>query len=185
MTAGLACVTGRFQPVHADHLRLLRRALDERGRLVVGITNPDPGVRRPEPTSAHRHLAEANPFTYFERLELLASALASPEGVGPAAAPGVRFVPFDRGRPEQWAAYVPLSAVQYVGVSADWEREKARRLADAGYRVVEVPGDPATRRSASDVRAALRRGEGWEALVPPATVAPLRGLLAARAGTAW
>jgi len=185
VTAGLACVTGRFQPVHADHLRLMRRALDERGRLVVGITNPDPGVRRPEPASGHRHLPEANPFTYYERLELLAAALASLEGVGPAAAPGVRFVPFDLGRPEQWAAYVPLSAVQYVGVSADWEREKARRLVAAGYQVVAVAGDPASRRSASDVRVALRRGEGWEPLVPPATVAPLRALLAARAGTAW
>ncbi len=185
MTAGLACVTGRFQPVHDDHLQLLRRALEECGRLVVGITNPDPGALRPEPTSVHRHLAGANPFTYFERLELLAAALASPDGVGPDAAAGVRFVPFDLGRPEHWSAYVPLSAVQYVGVSADWEREKAPRLAAAGYRVVEVPGDPASRRSSSDVRAALRRGDGWEALVPPATVAPLVELLAARAGTEW
>lgn len=185
MTGGLACVTGRFQPVHADHLRLMRRALQDHGRLVVAITNPDPGVRRPEPTSAHRHLSEANPFTYFERLELLVAALASPDGVGWAAAPGVRFVPFDFGRPDQWAAYVPLSAVQYVGVSADWEREKVRRLAGAGYQVVQVPADPATRRSASDVRSALRRGEGWEPLVPSATVAPLRALLAARGGVAW
>jgi cytidyltransferase-like protein len=185
VTADLGCVTGRFQPVHADHLRLMRRALDDRGRLVVGITNPDPGAQRPEPTSAHRHRPEANPFTYYERVELLAAALASPDGVGPAAAAGVRFVPFDLARPQHWPAYVPLSAVQYVGVSADWERDKARRLAAAGYQVVEVPGDPASRRSASDVRAALRRGESWEALVPPATVALLRALLAARAGTAW
>ncbi len=185
MTAALACVTGRFQPVHDDHLRLLRQALDERGRLVVGITNPDPGGMRPEPASDHRHLVEANPFTYFERLELLAAALASPDGIGQDAAAGVRFVPFDLARPQHWPAYVPLSAVQYVGVSADWEREKARRLVAAGYQVVEVPRDPATRRSASEVRTALRRGEGWEALVPPATVTPLRALLTARAGTAW
>ncbi len=185
MTARLACVTGRFQPVHADHLRLFRRALDERGRLVIGITNPDPGARRPEPTSGHRHLPEANPFTYFERLELLAAALASADGVGPTAAARVRMVPFDLARPEHWSAYVPLSAVQYVGVSAAWERDKARRLGAAGYQVVEVPGDAATRRSASEVRAALRRGSGWEPLVPPATVAPLQALLLARAGTQW
>ena len=186
MTGGvLACVTGRFQPVHADHLNLFRRALLDCGRLVVGITNPDPGTLRAEPSSAHRHLSAANPFTYFERLELLAAALASPEGVGPAAAAQVRVVPFDLGRPEHWPTYVPLSAVQYVGVSADWERAKARRLAAAGYRVVEVPGDPATRRSATDVRTALRRGNGWEQLVPPATVALLRAMLTARAGDAW
>ena len=54
----LACVTGRFQPVHADHLRLFRLALAASGRLVVAVTNPDPGTLRAEPASSHRHLGE-------------------------------------------------------------------------------------------------------------------------------
>lgn len=176
----LACVTGRFQPVHADHLRLFRIALAGCGRLVVGVTNPDPESLRPEPGSDHRHLAEANPFTYDERVGLLETALASPEGVGAEAAARVRIVPFDLGRPERWPLHVPLRAVQYVGRHGPWEAEKVRRLAAGGYRVVEVDGGPGERRTATAIREAMRAGAGWEELVPPAVVEPLRALLARR-----
>ena len=174
----LVCVSGRFQPVHADHLRLFRTALDEGDRLVVAVTNPDPGTRRAEPTSDHRHRADANPFTYFERIELLAAALAHSDGLGEERAAQVRFVPFDLARPEHWAHYVPLSAVQYVGVYGPWEQEKAERLSAGGYRVVQVPGDASTRLTSTAIRAAVRAGQDWERLVPPATVPPLRALLA-------
>ena len=183
MTAPLACVTGRFQPVHDDHLRLFARALADCARLVVAVTNPDPGTLHAEPASGHRHRADANPFTYFERVELLTAALG---GLAPGTAERVRIVPFDLARPEHWPGYVPVCAVQYVGVYGDWEREKVRRLAAAGYRVVAVPGDAGLRRTSTAVRAALRSGSGWEPLVPATTVAPLRELLQARraAGTA-
>lgn len=185
MTSGpvgesLVCVTGRFQPVHGDHLRLFRTALAAGDRLVVAVTNPDPGSRRAERTSEHRHRADANPFTYYERVELLTAALAGEEWLGPERAAGVRIVPFDLARPEHWSHYVPLSAVQYVGVYGPWEREKVRRLAAGGYRVVEVPGEESTRRTASAIRSAVRDGQDWEHLVPPATVAPLRALIARR-----
>jgi|tagenome__1003787_1003787.scaffolds.fasta_scaffold20158814_2 cytidyltransferase-like protein len=176
----LACVTGRFQPVHADHLRLFRLALDACDQLVVAVTNPDPGARRQEPACAHRHRGEANPFTYFERVELLTAALGSAEGVGEERAARVRIVPFDLGRPAHWPHYVPLCAVQYVGVYGPWEREKSRRLAAGGYRVVEVSGDERTRRTSTAIRQALRAGVGWEPLVPSATVESLRRLLAGR-----
>jgi nicotinamide-nucleotide adenylyltransferase len=169
---GPACVTGRFQPVHDDHLRLFRIALAERGRLIVGVTNPDPASRRPEPASAHRHLPESNPFTFAERVELIVAALGADEA---------RFVPFDLARPEGWARAVPLGAVQYVGRHGPWEAEKARRLAAAGYRVVEVEPPPGARRSGTAIREAMRAGTRWEGLVPAATVEPLRAMLARRA----
>lgn len=170
-------MTGRFQPVHDDHLRLFRRALADADALVVAVTNPDPGTHRAEPAAEHRHQAEANPFTYFERLLLLTAAV----GADPVLAGRVHVVPFDLARPERWESYVPLDAVQHVGVYGDWEREKVRRLAAAGYRVVAAPGDPAARRSGTAVRAALRAA-GWEDLVPAATVPVLRRLLGARGG---
>lgn len=167
-----ACVTGRFQPVHEDHLRLFRMGLAERGRLIVGITNPDASTLRPEAGSAHRHRQDANPFTYWERCELLLAALDRD--------PRVVIVPFDLARPELWAGYVPLDAVQYVGRGGPWEAEKARRLAAAGYRVIEAAPGPGARRSSTEIRAAMRAGGDWEGLVPPATVAPLREVLARR-----
>src|SRR3954447_12216213 len=73
--SGLACVTGRFQPVHRQHLELFEIALQEADRLIVAVTNPDSGGRHQEPTSAHRHLPESPPFPYFGGAGVLAAAL--------------------------------------------------------------------------------------------------------------
>src|SRR6185503_2780148 len=84
-----AAVTGRFQPVHHQHLELFALALAEHDHLVVAVTNPDSGARHEAATSTHRHTDAANPFTYFERLRLLRAAL---DGAGLADRASV--VPF-------------------------------------------------------------------------------------------
>jgi cytidyltransferase-like protein len=177
----LACVTGRFQPVHRQHLELFELALHDADHLVVAITNPDPGARRAELTSAHRHRASANPFTLYERTRLLELALAE---CGMTAV--TTIVPFDLTRPEHWAHYVPVRARQVVRTYGDWEREKVRLLTDGGYEVRVLDGDPADRLSSSDIRAQFdqasgAKGAGWAELVPPATVPLLRALLSEHA----
>jgi len=169
----LGCVTGRFQPVHEQHLALFEIALAECQHLAIAVTNPDPGAHHRERTSAHRHTASANPFTYFERLRLLEAALRD-RGLADRAT----TVPFDLTRPEFWPQYVPLSARQFVRAYSDWERQKARWFAQAGYAVVVLDGDQSDRMSASDIRAGMRAGDrGWHALVPAATVPVLDELL--------
>lgn len=171
--SSLACVTGRFQPVHAQHLELFDKALAACDHLIVAVTNPDAGARQREPTSSHRHTAAANPFTYFERCRLLAAAVGE-RGLGRQ----ITIVPFDLTRPEAWPQYVPLAACQFVRVYSDWEREKGRRLAGAGYPVTLLEGDAGRRISASDIRAALAAGgSGWRPLVPAVTIALLEELL--------
>lgn len=172
MTERLGCVTGRFQPVHAQHLELFGHALQERDHLLVAVTNPDTGARHEQSTSAHRHTAAANPFSYYERCRLLAAALAA-SGLGGRTT----VVPFDLTRPEHWPEYVPLPAEQFVRAFTDWERQKAGWLADAGYRVTVLDGDPAARLSSTTIRRLLLIGGDWEAAVPAATVPLLRDLL--------
>jgi hypothetical protein len=46
--------------------------------------------------------------------------------------------------------------------------------------VVEAEPGPGERRTSTEIRAAIRAGGDWERLVPPATVAPLRAILARR-----
>lgn len=169
----LGCVTGRFQPVHEQHLALFDIALAECRHLILAVTNPDPGTRHQEPASEHRHTAAANPFTYFERCRLL-DAAARHRGM----AERITIVPFDLSRPELWPQYVPLPARQFVRAYSEWERQKARRLEGGGYPVTLLDGDPAGRISASDIREALRAGdESWHPLVPAATVPLLEELL--------
>jgi nicotinamide mononucleotide adenylyltransferase len=172
----LACVTGRFQPVHAQHLELFALALAGHDHLVVGVTNPDTGARHEESTSAHRHTAAANPFTFFERVRLLDAALAGAGLTGHAT-----VVPFDLTRPALWAQYVPLDAHQVVRAYSPWEKDKAARLAEGGYAVTVLDGAPTGKIDATDIRALLAGPEdAWADAVPPATVPILRALLAER-----
>lgn len=169
---GLACVTGRFQPVHKQHMELFEVALRDAGHLIVAITNPDAGAVHEEPTSAHRHRRSSNPFTYYERTQLLNAALA-----GAGLASSTTIVPFDLTRPVHWPEYVPLDARHFVRAYSDWERRKASLLADRGYSVEILEGDQSRRLSASDIRVRLAQGSAWEDLVPAAVVPLLLTLL--------
>lgn len=173
MTA-LGCVTGRFQPVHEQHLGLFAIALASCEHLIVAVTNPDTDAYHREAASAHRHTTAANPFTYVERAMLLTAALN-----GRGLAHRATIVPFDLTRPGVWAQYVPPGARHFVRAYSDWEREKAARLR-AYYDVTLLDGEPSSRMSASDIRSAIRDDADWRGLVPPATVPVLERLLARR-----
>jgi nicotinamide mononucleotide adenylyltransferase len=174
--SALSCVTGRFQPVHRQHLDLFLEALGTSERLIVAVTNPDPGTREPRTESAHRHLPEANPFTFYERLRLVRAALA---GAGVAGS-RVDVVPFPIHHPAVWSHYVPLTARHLVRVSSPWEEAKARELEAAGYAVRVLPGDDATRLSGTEVRRALREGGPWRAMLPDAVVPLVERFVAER-----
>lgn len=169
----LGCVTGRFQPVHAQHLELFGIALSQCAHLIVAVTNPDTGARHEESTSAHRHTASANPFTYFERLRLIEAAVHAR-----AWSERITIVPFDLTRREFWPQYVPTTARHFVRAFSEWERQKAGWFEAAGYEVCLIDGDPAKKISASDIRTGMRQGgRDWHALVPAPTVALLDELL--------
>lgn len=166
MTA--ACVTGRFQPIHIEHLRLMREIAERGEQLIIGVTNPA-GRAAAAAESVHRHLADANPLTFAQRTELIAAALGDL---------GYRVVAFDLDAPAAWPGLVPLTVTQVVGVKSDWERAKLRRFAAAGYptRAVAVHNPDCC---SSAVRAALAAGSpGWKTLVPAATIPLLEKMLA-------
>lgn len=162
--ARFVVVHGRFQPFHLEHLAYCRLGLDRGETLVVGITNFEPDVIVPEPTSPGRHEPEANPFTYWERAIMIRDALLA-DGVPPE-----RFVivAFPIHHPERWSYFVPAGAqdaLHVVRVFSDWEAEKVRRLRAAGLPVEAITGTP-KRLSGREVRARIAANDGWQALVP-------------------
>jgi hypothetical protein len=60
-------------------------------------------------------------------------------------------------------------------VFSDWEREKVRRFAAAGFPPRVLQGDPERRVAATEIRRRIVAGEPWDAEVP----AGARELLAA------
>ena len=163
--------TGRFQPFHSDHLDMVRYALSLARQVVIGITNPDGVPRTAHPASAHRHLEGANPFSYAQREQLVNAALQA-DGI-PRVCYGI--VPFPLEDPAAWPALLAPGTPQLVRVFSDWEREKVRRFAAAGYPPVMLQGEPSRRLVATDLRERLARGETSLQAVPPGA----RELLAA------
>ena len=152
-------VHGRFQPFHNGHLEYLRGAAERCDEIWVGITNPDPARVKKEPTDPLRHLPESNPWTYAERL-LMVKAAAHDEGID------VHVIPFPVNEPELWDAYVPRPVTQFIRLFSEWGGTKVERLREAGYDVVVLDEGAEKQISGGEVRAAIRDGGDWRALVP-------------------
>jgi nicotinamide-nucleotide adenylyltransferase len=170
LTRGM--IHGRFQPFHSGHLEYLRGAAARSDEVFVGITNPDPARIRPEASDPLRHLPESNPWTYAERL-LMVKAAARDLGLDLGR---VHVIPFPVNEPELWHAYVPEGVTQYIRLFSDWGDTKLERLRAAGYDVVVLDEGAEKEISGADVRAALREGGEWEALVPEGVARVIRSL---------
>lgn len=158
----LLAVTGRFQPLHREHLWLIERALSLAERVLIGITNPDRRSLTALPASGRRHLPDANPFSYLERARMIRAALAALQ------IPAERFelVPFPIEAAAACASYVPPGTPQLVRVYSAWEREKAELLRRGGYPVIVIEPDAPKALCASEIRAAMAAGDRWEHAVP-------------------
>lgn len=162
-------IHGRFQPFHLGHLEYLRGAAARSDEVWIGITNPDPTRIKEEPSDPLRHLPESNPFTYAERL-LMVTEAARDEGID------AHIIPFPVNEPELWHAYVPRDAVQFIRHFSAWGGTKIERLRSAGYEVVVLDEGAEKEISGVDVRAALRSGRDWRALVPPGVARVIESL---------
>lgn len=165
----LGMIHGRFHPFHNEHLRYFRWAWELCEHVIIGITNPDPSAIVTNATSAHRHRAQDNPFTYFERMMMIR------EGLQAEAYPldRILFVPFPIHHPERWRHYVPEETTHFVTVYSPWEQQKADRLRAAGLQV-SVRDSLDKTISGQRIRELLATDGDWEPLVPRGVAAYLR-----------
>lgn len=157
-----ACVHGRFQPFHNEHLEYVSRAYELCRTLYIGITHALPGSDRPVDSAPHRHTSDANPFTFADRMEMILQALTD---VGYDVR-HVRIVPFPIETPSLIRNYVPANAVHLLSPCDEWQIEKYCSLSIMGLQVEWLFG---TRKgiTATEVRSRLRRGLSISGLVPP------------------
>lgn len=166
MQYSVGVIHGRFQVLHNDHLAYLLAGKALCKKLVVGITNPDPGRTAAEATDVQRGLESNNPLSYYQRAQLVEAVLLE-QGI---ARDAFMVVPFPINLPQLYRWYVPLDATFFVTIYDDWGRAKLQRFSDLGLRthvLRDVPNDEKGL-SASQVRQLMQQGGNWQNLVPPA-----------------
>ena len=157
-------IHGRFQMLHNDHIQYMRAGKAQCRHLVVGITNPEPSMTQPEDVDSQRSTPLANPLTYYERYQLVRSAL---EVVGVALS-DFSIVPLPISEPSRYNNYVPLNAVFFLSIYDDWGRRKKHYFESIGLKTCVLrevtPEEKGI--SATDIRASILKGEPWRHLVP-------------------
>jgi hypothetical protein len=106
----------------------------------------------------------------------MVEAAAAGAGVG-----AVEVIPFPVTEPDLWDGLVPAGAVQFVRVLSPWGSSKLARLRERGFVTAVLDAPEGKTVSGAQVRAAIRAGGDWRALVPPAVADVITDLLADRA----
>lgn len=160
----LGFIHGRFQLFHNDHLQYALLAKERCKRLIVGITSPENATLIREEVDPHRSEAASNPFTYYERFNMIKLALLEA---------GVRredfeIVPYPIERPEILYNYVPLNATSFFTIYDKWGYEKLERLGALGYGTVVLFDDREKKMCSTDIRQKILDGIDWKDMVPNA-----------------
>jgi nicotinamide mononucleotide adenylyltransferase len=171
-----ASVHGRFQVLHNDHLEYILAAKKRCRYLWIGITKYD--IDHLNPLGRHRERPEANPLTYFERIQIIKEALVD-AGIHPAE---FSFVPFPIENPTLLTRFLPNNIPCFTTICEDWNREKIQLLKDYGYTVLVLWEREPKKISGSRIREDIAAGGTmWRDLVPAATARAVKKLaLAAR-----
>lgn len=164
----IGVIHGRFQGLHNGHMEYLLAGKERCEHLIIGITNylcsaKDDDISK---IDSHRLNDDANPFTYFERLEMIRLAMLENN----IKESEFSIVPFPIEQPELIFNFVPSDATFFLTIYDEWGKEKLKRLKQLGLTV-----DVMWERSESEkpvsgslVRKMIAEENSWEHLVPKA-----------------
>ncbi len=160
----IGVIHGRFQVLHNDHLKYLMAGKALCQHLVIGITNPDPFLTKPENADTGRNNPLANPLTYYERYSLVNAALKE-KGLEHDQ---FSVVPFPINFPELYQYYVPMDAVFFLTIYDEWGKQKLRYFQKQGLKTHVLWEVPLEKKgiSASEIRELMIKENAWEHLTP-------------------
>jgi len=160
----LGFIHGRFQLFHNDHLQYALLAKEQCKKLIVGVTSPENALLIREEIDPHRSNAADNPFTYYERFNMIKAALL---GAG-ISREDFEIVPFPIERPEILYNYVPLGTTSFFTIYDQWGYEKLHRLKALGYGTVVLFDNREKQMCSTEIRQKIVDGEDWKQMVPEA-----------------
>lgn len=164
MKDSIGVVHGRFQLLHNDHVRYIMAGMERCEHLIIGICNPDAELTKYSETNPHRSTLASNPFTYYERYQMIKGTLVH-MGI---EATDFDIIPFPINYPELIFNYAPASAKYYITIYDAWGHEKKKILESIGCSI-EVLWEVSLREkgiSGSYVRKLISEGKTWKKYVP-------------------
>ena len=133
-------IHGRFQPFHNGHFSYLQKALEYSQKLVIGITNPDPSFIAEVKSDSHRHLPDANPFSYYLRMKMIQNSILYDDKLRIRYS-DVTITPFPINKPDYWKYYIPMDdVVQLMSILDPWDEEKQSLFQKYGFEVIVLEG---------------------------------------------
>lgn len=158
-------VFGRFQMLHLGHMEYLLEAKKRCCFLVIGVSNPDPGLIRYEDACPHRSADTANPLTFYERSRMIDGALAE-AGIDRSE---FMIVPMPINYPDRIRYYVPSDGEFFLTIYDEWGWKRKEIIESLGYKttVLWVRDDSSRISSGTEIREKMMSGEDWSHLVPP------------------
>ncbi|HKZ85567.1 MAG TPA: adenylyltransferase/cytidyltransferase family protein [Anaerolineae bacterium] len=175
----IGMIHGRYQPFHNGHFEYLVQALGCVKKLIVGITNPDPGYTKQVESDSHRHLPGANPFSYYLRMRMIQNSILSDDKLQERY-PDVIVTPFPINMPECWKHYILSDAVQIMRILDPWDQEKQKLFQTYGFQVVVLEGKRVA--SGTEIRKDIDSGgKDWRQKVPLGTLEVLERWLRQKA----
>jgi len=167
------CVHGRFQLFHNDHLRYIMKGFERSESLIIGITSFINSDLITMEAAKHRAVPQNNPFTYYERTEVISNALDD-AGV---SSDKYSFSPFPIEQPEFLPQFIPYNILCFTTIYDDWNREKVKTLRDRGYEVEVLWESKIKKIEGSNLRDKILRGDdAWKYSVPSATIDAVKSL---------
>lgn len=178
----IGVIHGRFQGLHNGHMEYLEAALARCDFLYIGITNYDINEKKVvNKADPNRFLNENNPFTYYERCEMIRLALLE-KGYSLSR---FTFVPFPIdsfycvNTEEEVAAFkakmfnfVPKEATYFITIYDDWGKDKYEKLTKLiSKSQIDLMWTRSLDKkpiSGSLVRNSIKNGKEWKDLVPNA-----------------
>lgn len=172
MPLGVGSAHGRFQPFHNGHLEYICASLAQAEHLYIGITQyqSDRLVVVDTPDAVHRGERYNNPLTYFERVITVQAALDA-AGVGRDR---YTTMPFPVEEPDALSQFLPPQVPIYTTIYDEWNRQKVRRLSEAGYDVRVLWERTHKAVVGHEIRDLMRcKDARWKTCVPAATTSLL------------
>lgn len=170
-----ACIHGRFQPFHNEHLKYFMQAFEKYNYLYIGITKPD--ISNISETDfldkMYRDDPENNIFSYEQRCKIIQSSLVE-SGINKDR---FSFLPFDIDQIENITLSKDIICVS--NIVEIWNEHKLNKLRNAGYQIDILYKDLLINKmSSTTIRKLIRENdESWKQYVPSGAISIIEDIL--------